>query len=282
MLNRQSKIIFSVLLVISILLHALAWWWVDVKELFKPELLEESTTVQITLQQPPTPKPQIEEKPALKPKNKKEDEVEPVEKEQHLPMHNADTFASSNNTDREVNKYKSDELVGDDEADKVGKKEKEKKKEAEEASKPEIKNKKPVVVNNEPKNKKQENKEPKPDKIESVSETKSKQVYSKNKSDKLKMQNLYLKRMMQQITDKLITPRKPVRKGRGTIAMVLDGEGYLVKTTITQSSGDFVLDLSVMEAIKRVHRYEVPDAIAVAEQYYTQLTIRYDHTIFDQ
>jgi outer membrane biosynthesis protein TonB len=281
MLNRQSKVIFSVLLVVSILLHALAWWWVDVKELFKPDPLDESTTVQVTLQQPPEPpKPPSKEKPAPKPQKKKEDVAEPIEQERHLPMHNADTFASSNNTDREVNKYKPDELVGEDATDKVGEEEKEKKKEAKEASKPE--NKKPVVVNNQPKNKKQENKVPKPDKSESASETKSKQVYSENKSDKLKMQNLYLKRMMKQITDKLITPRKPVRKGRGVIAIVLNGEGYLVNATITRSSGDFVLDLSVMEAIKRVHRYEVPDSIAVVEQYYTQLTIRYDQTIFDQ
>jgi len=282
MLSRQSKITFSALLVVSILLHAIAWWWVDVKELFKPDPVE-STTVQVTLQQPPEPpqqKPPAKEKAAPKPQNKKEEE--PIEQEQHLPMHNADTFASSNTTDREVNKYKPDELVGKDDADKLGEKEKEKKKEAEKASKPESKNKKPVVVNNQPKNKKQEIKEPKPDKSESASETKSKQVYSESKSDKLKMQNLYLKRMMKQITDNLISPGKPVRKGRGTISIVLNGEGYLVNATITRSSGDFVLDLSVMEAIKRVHRYEVPESIAVAEQYYTQLTIRYDQTIFDQ
>ncbi len=283
MLNRQSKIIFSILLVVSILLHAIAWWWVDVKELFKPDPLE-STTVQVTLQQPPEPpqpNPLPKEKPAPKPQKNKQDKVEPVEQEQHLPMHNADTFSSSNNTDREVNKYKPDELVGEDSSDTLGEKAKEKKKEAIEDSKPEIKKKKQVVVNDQPKNKQQENKEPKPDKSDQLSETKSKQVFSENKSDKLKMQNLYLKRMMQQITEKLITPRKAVREGRGTIGIVLNGEGYLVNATITQSSGDFVLDLSVMEAIKRVHRYEVPDAIAVAEQYYTQLTIRYDHTIFD-
>ena len=284
MLNRQSKILFSILLVVSILLHALAWWWVDVKELFKPDPLE-SATVQVTLQQPPEPeqpKPQAKEKPAPKPQKKKEDLVEPVEQEQHLPMHNADTFSSSNNTDREVNKYKPDELVGEDSSDTLGEKAKEQKKEAKEASKPEIKKKRQVVVNDQPKNKQQENKEHQPDKNEQLSETKSKQVFSEKKSDKLKMQNLYLKRMMQQITENLIAPRKAVRKGKGSIHIVLNGEGYLVKATIAKSSGDFVLDLSVMEAVKRVHRYEVPDAIAVAEQYYTQLTIRYDHTIFDQ
>ena len=281
MLNRQSRVIFSVLLVVSILLHALAWWWVDVKELFKPEPSDKSTTVQVTLQPPPEPQePPVKEKPAPKPQKKKEEVAEPVKQERHLPRHNADTFSSSNNTDSDVNKYKADELVDKDNADKVGEKEKDKKKEAEKASKPE--NKKPVVVNNQPKNKKQEIKEPKPDKSESASETKSKQVYSESKSDKLKMKNLYLKRMMTQITDNLITPRKPVRKGRGTIALVLNGEGFLVKAIITKSSGDFVLDLSVMEAIKRVHRYEVPDSVAVAEQYYSQLTIRYDQTIFDQ
>lgn len=285
MLNRQSKIVFSFLLVVSILLHAMAWWWVDVKELFKPDPLEENTTVQVTLKQPPASPPQkpiVKEKPAPEPQKKKEEVPDPVEEERHLPMHNADTFASSNTTDREINKYKSDELVDKDKADKTGKKEKEQKKEAQEASEPESKKKKQVVESKLKKNKQQDVKEPKPDKKKSSSETKSKQAYSNNYSEKLKMQNLYLKRMMKQITDHLIPPRQPVRKGRGAISMVLNGEGYLVNATITTSSGDFNLDLTVMEAIKRVHRFEVPDSVAVAEKYYTELIIRYDQTIFDQ
>jgi hypothetical protein len=282
MLNRQSKVLFSILLAVSILMHALAWWWVDVKDLFKPDELEKSTTVQVTLQQPAKPPPQkpvIKEEPKPKPRKKKDDVPEPVEQERHLPMHNADTFASSNTTDSDVDKYKADQPAGKEKVDKTG--DKNKKKEAQEAKKPEVKKKKPVVESDQKKNKKQENKDPKPGKTKSSREAKSKQVYSDNYSERLKMQNLYLKRMMEQINDHLIPPSKPVRKGHGAISIVLTGEGYLVDAKISRSSGDFVLDLTVMEAIKRVHRFEVPSSIEVARQYYTELVIRYDQTIFD-
>ncbi len=292
MLNRQSKVIFSILLVVSILLHGLVWWWVDIKELFKPDPLDDSTTVQVTLQQPkalpapPEKKPPAEQpKPKPKPQkpNPPEEKIkEAVEEERHLPMHNADTFASSNNTDQTANKIKPDEHVDNDELDVLGDKTKENKKEELKADKTARAKAKTVVSKDQLGEKKSKNTDIKPDIDETNSEKKSKQVYSENQSDKLKMQNLYLERMMKQITEKLVAPRKPVRSGRGAISLVLGNDGYLVEAKITQSSGDFTLDLSVLEAIKRVHRYEVPSSKIVANKYYTQLIIRYNETIFDQ
>lgn len=290
MLNRQSKIIFSVLLVVSILLHGLVWWWVDIKELFKPDPFDDTTTVQVTLQQPKalpaTPEKKLQpEQPKPKPKKPsppEEKQNEKVEEERHLPRHNADTFASSNNTDRTANKIKRDEEVDNAEIDALGEKTKDKKKEELKADKTERAKAKTVVSEDKVGEKKTKNTDEKPDLDESNSEKKSKQVYSENQSDKLKMQNLYLKRMMKQITDNLIPPRKPVRPGRGAISLVLGNDGYLLDAKITKSSGDFTLDLSVLEAVKRVHRFEVPSSKIIANKYYTELIIRYNETIFDQ
>ena len=285
MLNRQSKILFSVLLVVSLLLHGLAWWWVDIKELLKPTPLDDSTTVQVTLQQPKEPQAPPEQKktpeqPKPSPPKEEPKEKEP-EEERHLPRHNADTFASSNNTDRTANKIKPDDQVDKDELDAAGDKTKDSKKEELKADKTE-RAKAQTVVSKDKKEKKPKNTDEKPDIDETNSEKKTKQVYSENQSDELKMKNLYLKRMMKQITDNLIAPRKPVRPGRGAISLVLGNDGYLVDAKITKSSGDFTLDLSVLEAVKRVHRFEVPSSKIIANKYYTELIIRYNETIFDQ
>ncbi len=285
MLNRQSKIIFSVLLVVSILLHGLAWWWVDIKELLKPDPLE-STTVQVSLKQPqekPKPPPPAEKKPKPEKPKEEEQEKEPdPESEQHLPMHNADTFSSSNNTDPSVTDWKRDDMVGKDEAEAKGDKKEKKKTASEEATKAERAKKQQVSSKKKSDKKQQKNKEPVKSEKDADSESKTKQVYSKNKSDKLKMQNLYLKRMTKQIRDNLIRPDGPVKKGRGTIAVVLDSQGYLVNAEQIRGSGDFNLDLAVIEAIKRVHRYEVPTSMQIADRYYSQLTFAYDDSIFNE
>ena len=85
MLNKQSRIAFSILLIISILLHVLVWLWVDIKELIKPEPSADSTRVQVTLQRPPkppssptaqeTPPPPQEKPPQEEKKEEKEDEI---------------------------------------------------------------------------------------------------------------------------------------------------------------------------------------------------------------
>ncbi|WP_250657871.1 cell envelope integrity protein TolA [Alkalimarinus coralli] len=285
MLNRQSKVLFLVLLAVSILLHLLAWWWVDITALFDPDPIDDSTTVHITLQQPPAqPTPPEQPQPEVQKNKPKEKQVneETVEEERHLPMHNADTFASSNNTDRSATELKPDELVDKDEIDVTGEKTKDNKKEELKADKTERAKAQTVVSNDNNLEKKPENTDEKPDIDETNSEQKSRQVFSEKQSDKVKMQNLYLARMMKQITENLVQPRKPVRPGRGTIHIVLGSDGYLMDAKISKSSGDFVLDLSVMEAIKRVHRFEVPASRKVAEKYYQRLVIRYDETIFDQ
>lgn len=295
MLNRQSKILFAVLLVVSILLHGLAWWWVDIKELFKPEPLDDSTTVQVTLQppkqditplvekKPPKPKPK---KPEPKPKKqeppKEKTNENKVEEERHLPMHNADTFASSNNTDSSAKKIKRDDQVDKADSEVLGEKTKDKKEEALKADKTEKANAKMVASDKKAGIKKTETTDEKPDVDETNSEKKTKQVYSENQSDKLKMQNEYLARMKKQITDQLIKPPKSVRPGRGAISLVLGSDGYLVDAKIVKNSGDFVLDLTVLEAVKRVHRFEVPSSKVIAEKYYTELVFYYSEKILDQ
>lgn len=288
---RKSKILFSILLIVSILLHGLAWWWVDIKELFKPEPLNNSTTVQITLQPPeplvvpPKPKPPVQT-PVPKAKNtdpiKEPIEEKPIEEERHLPTHTADTFASSNNSDRTATKIKRDDQTDNAKKEVKGDKTKDHKKEELKADKTERAKAKTVSSNKKGGEKKAKNTDKKPEINQTNSETKSKQVYSENHSEKLKMQNRYLERMMKQITNNLIPPRKPVRPGRGAISLVLGSDGYLVDAKIAESSGDFTLDLSVLEAIKRVHRFEVPSSERVASKYYTKLIIRYNETIFDQ
>lgn len=285
MLNYQSRTIFSVLLVVSILLHAIVWWWVDIKDLFKPDPSAKTTTVQITLQPPkalpvpPKPKPPVP-KQAKKEENVKKEEKEI--KERHLPIHNADTFASSNTTDSTIKKIKNDKQVGVDKQDQLGDKHKNKKKKALEADKTTVANKKATVTTDKTASKPLKNSDKDPGEDNQNSEQKRKQVYSENASDELKMQNLYLARMKKQVTEKLVKPRRPVRPGRGAISIYLGSDGYLKDAKITKSSGDFSLDLSVLEAIKRVHRFEVPPSKEIAGKYYTQLVFYYSEKILEQ
>ncbi|UZE94768.1 cell envelope integrity protein TolA [Alkalimarinus alittae] len=291
MLNNQSKIIFSVLLIVSILLHILVWWWVDINELFKPDPVTDSTTVQVTLQQPKVPPPPPVQKPpppeqkTQQPKSKPKKQQPPKEKlneERHLPMHNADTFASSNNTDHTAKKIKNDKQVGNADKDLVGDKTKDNKKEELKAEKTEKAKAKTVATNLKNADKNTKTTDKKPDIAETNSEQKSKQVYSENQSDELKMVNLYLARMKQQIIEKIIQPRNPVRPGRGAISFDLGSDGYLISVEIVKSSGDFVLDLTVLEAVKRVHRFDVPSSKAIAAKYYKDLVFYYDENILKQ
>lgn len=93
--NRRSHVVFLTILGLSILLHVLAWKWLNVTEWSTAQQVKKTTksTVEITLQPPPiAPQQELnDQKPNI--------ETQP---EEHPTQHNADSFASSNNTDKSV------------------------------------------------------------------------------------------------------------------------------------------------------------------------------------
>ncbi len=377
MLNRQSKILFTVLLVVSLLLHGLAWWWLDIKELFQPELVDESTTVQITLQLPPepTPKPEplVQQLPPQPETRMEPPEPEPQqqkpEPEQHMPMHNADEFASSNNTDRSKTKLAPGEKINS-----VGTEVKPSSGQLNEIKSPtqpeqQVKEQRPqdnsslAKENSKKTNTKnevnpkdseeqksaQKTDEPdKPKKVDEIISTNShsrtvgaelvsrkvedkavierqreqhasngslttesnlsrppaktveipkealaslgnmkmlddhnlndvevEEPFSEIEAKRIRMVNRYLARMEAQIKSQWIRPDKKQQRVSGVIKFSLNVDGFLDEAYIYIASGDLQLDISALDAVRRVQRYAVPESKAVTAKYYRNLRFQY-------
>lgn len=102
-----------------------------------------------------------------------------------------------------------------------------------------------------------------------------KSPFSEKREKELRMANKYLDRMSKQVYELWINPYKGTRQLKGIIWMEIDEEGYLVEADIHRTSGDRLLDISVLDAIRAVRRFEVPDDPAVVRKYYTNLRFHY-------
>lgn len=101
------------------------------------------------------------------------------------------------------------------------------------------------------------------------------QPFSENESKELQLVNRYLARMNQQVLSFWINPYKGNKLHRGIIKVELSSNGYLENAFIYRSSGHTLLDISVLDAIRAVPRYDVPDNEIITARYYTNLSFHY-------
>jgi len=101
------------------------------------------------------------------------------------------------------------------------------------------------------------------------------QPFSEKKSKELKLANKFLKRMNKQVMSIWINPYKGNRILLGIIKIELNTQGHLINSYVYRESGDKILDVSVLDAIRAVRRFEVPENAIIAERYYRNLKFHY-------
>lgn len=101
------------------------------------------------------------------------------------------------------------------------------------------------------------------------------QPFSEIEGKELQLVNRYLERMNKQVLKFWINPYQGNKMLRGIIKLELNTAGFLVNAFIFRSSGHNLLDISVLDAIRSVQRFEVPDNTIIAERYYTNLSFHY-------
>ncbi|TNC81157.1 MAG: hypothetical protein C9356_09800 [Oleiphilus sp.] len=99
--------------------------------------------------------------------------------------------------------------------------------------------------------------------------------FSEEKSKELELANKYLEKMNKQVRKRWINPYKGGRLYRGIIKVELDVDGSLEDVYVYRSSGLESLDASVIEAIKSVPRFLVPENATIAARYYTRMSFHY-------
>ena len=101
------------------------------------------------------------------------------------------------------------------------------------------------------------------------------QPYSEKRSKELALANKYLARMNKQVQKFWINPYKGGRMFRGIIKVELNVNGYLENVRIYRTSGHHLLDISVMDAIRAVPRFDVPDNEIITNRYYRNMSFHY-------
>ncbi len=109
---------------------------------------------------------------------------------------------------------------------------------------------------------------------ESLANVNAKDPLSEAQSRRIQMVNRYLLAMEKQIRQYWHKP-KELPPLAGVARFELDNQGYLTNVYIIQSSGNLLLDNSVIDAIKSVHRYSVPRETWIVERYYRNLRFSY-------
>jgi TonB family protein len=82
--------------------------------------------------------------------------------------------------------------------------------------------------------------------------------FSKLQQRRLKIRNETLFKIVQQVRAEWQRPNKKMPQIFGTASLELNREGYLISVEILQSSGDVELDQSILDAVKRVQRFDIP------------------------
>lgn len=101
------------------------------------------------------------------------------------------------------------------------------------------------------------------------------QPFSEKESEELRVVNLILERMNKQVIEHWVNPYKGGKMYRGVIKVELDADGYLRDAFVYHPSGLVLLDISVLDAIRAVKRYDMPDNKIIAERYYSNLSFHY-------
>lgn len=101
------------------------------------------------------------------------------------------------------------------------------------------------------------------------------QPFSEKESEELRVANMILERITRQIRQHLVNPYKGEKNYRGVVIFKLDRDGYLQDAYVYRSSGLILLDISVLDAIRAVKRYDVPSNKIIAERYYSSIAFEY-------
>jgi TonB C terminal len=101
------------------------------------------------------------------------------------------------------------------------------------------------------------------------------QPFSEKKAKELELANKYLARMNAQVMNFWVNPYSGNKMIRGIIKVELGVDGYLRNATVYRSSGNTLLDISVLDAIRSVPRYDVPEDEVITARYYTNLSFHY-------
>lgn len=109
----------------------------------------------------------------------------------------------------------------------------------------------------------------------SLSDSFVEQPFSEKKSKQIEMVNRYLARMNRQVRAVWVNPYRGGRMYRGVVLVEVSPKGYLQDVRVHRSSGLSALDSSVVDAIKAVNRFEVPEDEAIAARYYSQMSFHY-------
>jgi len=102
------------------------------------------------------------------------------------------------------------------------------------------------------------------------------QPFSDKKSSELKLVNKYIKRMTKQVMSYWVNPYQGNEVLMGIVKFELNIKGDLVNAYVYRESGDKILDISVLDAIRAVRRFKVPDNPIITERYYQNLKFHYN------
>ena len=86
----------------------------------------------------------------------------------------------------------------------------------------------------------------------------TKQNINDEQEEKARWHNETLMRIREQISYIWIKPEQISERAKGTIQFKLDSQGYLLTAWIHTPSGNWVLDASILRAVKGVIRYQIP------------------------
>ena len=99
--------------------------------------------------------------------------------------------------------------------------------------------------------------------------------FSEIEARRIRMVNLYLRRMKKQILKHWHVPANSTAAQSGVINIQLDPQGYLVDAYVYLPSGNVLLDSSALDAVRAVRRYAVPDSPEIVAEYYNNLRFAY-------
>ena len=100
--------------------------------------------------------------------------------------------------------------------------------------------------------------------------------FSEIEARRIRMVNLFLRRMRNQIRKHWHLPGDATPDQQGEIRFELDPHGFLVDAYVYLPSGNPLLDVNALDAVRAVTRYAVPDSTAVAARYYQYLRFSYN------
>ncbi|MFE8069574.1 hypothetical protein QQM79_00800 [Marinobacteraceae bacterium S3BR75-40.1] len=110
---------------------------------------------------------------------------------------------------------------------------------------------------------------------ESLKEVQVGEPFSEIEARRIRMVNKYLEAMRKQVMARWHRPDSATPAQSGEIHLRLDDQGYLEEAWVYLPSGNALLDVSALDAVRAVPRFKVPESRAIAARYYRNLIFSY-------